>query len=167
MSLVRLNALLFSLFTTHIASASPQFDGTITSIVFMNADPRSGLTSRYDAFCLERPGFLVTLPWDAVQFFEEANVEIYDMGMAECPHGWDMHLMGHRYFTGLGSSEMAAVYPLEQQDGSSLWVTVWFWATHAEAFVSEGKRYIRARVHNMYCADNSGDPCWIDMELPE
>lgn len=100
-------------------------------------------------------------------FIMIGDVAVYDMAHLECPHGWDLHLMGNQYTTGLGSSKMAAVYKVYPEERERpLWVTVWFRAGSASIITENNRSYINAWVHPMYCEDKDRD-CWIRMELPK
>lgn len=154
--------------TSSNAQQPALFEGSIYRIEYSLIDPTETLTEKYDVFCLERPGFKVEVPWDAVQTFKGADftVELYDMGMIECPHGWDLHLMGNRRSTGLWTSDMAAVYRVFPENSQGYYVTVWFSGLDASVHV-EGKRtYVRTRVHHLHCDGNAEDECWIEMTLP-
>ena len=67
-------------------------EGSIFAIERYRYIERSYLTERYDIFCLQRPGFMVEIPWDATYVYgdvtkEQIEVELIDMGMIECKHG--------------------------------------------------------------------------------
>lgn len=126
------------------------------------------MTEKYDVFCLERPGFQVEEPWDAEQTFNRAEfkVQMYDMGLVDCPHGCDLHLMGNRPTTGVWTSDVAAVYRIFPKNSKDYYVTVWFTGSDASVHVDGKRTYIRAAVHHLYCDGNVGDECWIEMTLP-
>ncbi len=154
-----------SIFQQVHAETSSYFTGTIDSIEYSTEDPIEKLTWEFDLFCLERPGFRTELPWDSVLYY--GDVTVYDMAYLECPHGWDLHLMGNQYTTGLGSSKMAVVYKVYPEEREQpLWVTVWFRAGSASIITENNRSYINAWVHPMYCEDKDND-CWIRMELPK
>lgn len=154
--------------TAFFAQENRVFEGSIYRIEYSRSDPTDALTNKYDTFCLERPGFKVEVPWDAVEIFKgpEFTVRLYDMGLVECPHGWDLHLMGNRSTTGLWTSDMAAVYRLFPKEGENYYVTVWFTGLNASIHVDGKRTYIRTRVHHAYCDGDVGDECWIEMDLP-
>lgn len=159
------------LLTLPISSAaqdSDLFEGSIFRVEYSLLDPTDTLTEKYDVFCLERPGFKVEVPWDAVQTFNGADftVQLHDMGMIECPHGWDLHLMGNSRTTGLWTSDIAAVYRVSPETSRDYYVTVWFRGLDASVHVEGKQTYIRTRVHHLYCDGNAGDECWIEMTLP-
>jgi len=57
---------------------------------------------------------MVEIPWDATSAYGDVTkgqieVELIDMGMIECKHGWDLHAMGN-VRQGSGGTEWAAVY---------------------------------------------------------
>jgi hypothetical protein len=86
----------------------------VSSVEWHQSVDESLLTQPFDIFCLERPGFRVKVPRDAVEHFGDASkgqvpVRVYNMSMVECPHGWDIHQMGHQFFAG-GSSQWVVVY---------------------------------------------------------
>lgn len=154
-----------SIFQQARAETSSYFTGTIDSIEYSIEDPIEKLTWEFDLFCLERPGFRTELPWDSVLYY--GDVAVYDMAYLECPHGWDLHLMGNQYTTGLGSSKMAAVYKVYPEERERpLWLTVWFRAVSASIITANNRSYINAWVHPMYCEDIDNN-CWILMELPK
>mgnify|MGYP001590246454 FL=1 len=87
---------------------------TFNTLKRYNTIERSYLTEPYDIFCLQRPGFMVEIPWDASQFYGDPSkgqveVELINMGMIECKHGWDLHAMGN-VRQGSGGTEWVAVY---------------------------------------------------------
>ncbi|MDB2369809.1 hypothetical protein N9W92_07935 [Planktomarina temperata] len=138
------------------------FDGSIFAIEQYRSFERSYLTERYDIFCLQRPGFMVEIPWDASQFYGDFSkgqieVELIDMGMIECKRGWDLHEMGN-VLMGSGGTEWAAVYNDE--------FLVRFTAMQAEiVYTDNGEPSIRALVHPLYCEDIQ-EECRISMKLP-
>lgn len=150
------------------AQQNAMFEGSIFRVEYSRLDPTDTLTEKYDVFCLERPGFKVEVPWDAVQTFNGAGftVQLHDMGMIECPHGWDLHLMGNSRTTGLWTSDIAAVYRVSPENSKDYYVTVWFTGLDASVHVDGKRTFIRARVHHLYCDGNAGDECWIEMTLP-
>lgn len=150
------------------AQNAAMFEGSIYRVEYSRIDPTDTLTEKYDVFCLERPGFKVEVPWDAVQTFKGADftVQLYDMGQVECPHGWDLHLMGNRHTTGVWTSDMAAVYRIFTKDSKDYYLTVWFTGLDASVHVDGKRTYIRTRVHQVYCDDNAVNDCWIEMTLP-
>ena len=88
---------------------------------------------------------------------DEEHVELINMGMIECKHGWDLHAMGN-VRQGSGGTEWAAIYDDE--------FLVRFTAMQAEiTYSDDGKPSIRALVHPMYC-DNIQEECRISMKLP-
>ena len=105
---------------------------------------------------------MVEIPWDATSAYGDVTkgqieVELIDMGMIECKHGWDLHAMGN-VRQGSGGTEWAAVYNNEY--------LVRFTALSAEVTYAEnGHPSISAVVHPIYC-DNSQNECQIDMRLP-
>ena len=136
--------------------------GSIFAIERYRYIQRSYLTEPYDIFCLQRPGFMVELPWDATFVYGDATkgqieVELTDMGMIECKHGWDLHEMGH-VRQGSGGTEWTAVYNDEY--------LVRFTALSADIIYDEnGHPSISAIVHPFYCENNT-NKCQIDMRLP-
>ena len=136
--------------------------GSIFAIERYERVERSYLTERYDIFCLQRPGFMVEIPWDASQFYGhpskgQVEVELIDMGMIECQHGWDLHAMGN-VRQGSGGSEWVAVYNDE--------FLVRFSAMQASiTYSDDGEPSIRALVHPLYC-DDVQEECRISMKLP-
>ena len=105
---------------------------------------------------------MVEIPWDATFVYGDSSkgqteVELIDMGMIECKHGWDLHEMGN-VLLGSGGTEWAAVYNEE--------FIVRFTAMQAEITYSDnGEPSIRALVHTLYCDDTQED-CRISMKLP-
>jgi hypothetical protein len=144
------------------ALKAEDFDGSIFAIEQYRSFERSYLTERYDIFCLQRSGFMVEIPWDATSAYGDVTkgqieVELIDMGMIECKHGWDLHAMGN-VRQGSGGTEWAAVYNDEY--------LVRFTALSAEVIYAEnGHPSISAIVHPLYC-ENALDECQIDMLLP-
>lgn len=144
------------------ATLADGLPGSIFAIERYRSIERSYLTERYDIFCLQRPGFMVEIPWDATFFYGDASqgqteVELINMGMIECKHGWDLHEMGNVRL-GSGGTEWAAVYDDE--------FLVRFTAMQAEITYSDnGEPSIKALVHPMYC-DHVKEECRIYMKLP-
>jgi len=105
---------------------------------------------------------MVEIPWDASQIYGDSSkgqveVELINMGMIECRHGWDLHEMGN-VRQGSGGTEWAAIYNDE--------FLVRFTAMQAEITYSDnGEPSIRALVHPLYC-DNIQEKCSIFMKLP-
>ena len=136
--------------------------GSIFAIEQYRSIERSYLTEPYDIFCLQRPGFMVEIPWDATQYYGDSSkgqvgVELINMGMIECKHGWDLHEMGN-VRQGSGGSEWVAVYNDE--------FLVRFTAMQAEiTYSDDGEPSIRALVHPIYC-DEVQKECRISMKLP-
>jgi len=157
------NALCSFLFTcvpqTLLADGLP---GSIFAIERYNRILASYLTEPYDIFCLQRPGFMVEMSQDATSIYGDPSkgqikVELTDMGMIECKHGWDLHAMGN-VRQGSGGTEWAAVYNDEY--------LVRFTAMSAEVMYAEnGHPSISAIVHPIYCG-NSRNECQIEMKLP-
>ena len=137
-------------------------NGSIFAIEQYRSVDRSYLTEPYDIFCLQRPGFMVEIPWDATSAYGDVTkgqieVELIDMGMVECKHGWDMHAMGN-VRQGSGGTEWAAVYNDEY--------LVRFTAMSAEViYAANGHPSISAIVHPIYCG-NSRNECQIKVKLP-
>jgi hypothetical protein len=152
----------FSLASMTASSKAGELSGSIFAIERYNTIQRSYLTEPYDIFCLQRPGFMVEILWDASQTYGDPSkghveVELIDMGMIECKHGWDLHEMGN-VRQGNGGTEWAAVYNDEY--------IVRFTAMQAEITYSDnGEPSIRALVHPMYC-DDFQEECRISMTLP-
>mgnify|MGYP000114946338 FL=1 len=144
------------------ASLADGLPGSIFAIERYRSIERSYLTEGYDIFCLQRPGFMVEIPWDASKFYgdpskAQVEVELIDMGMIECKHGWDLHEMGN-IRQGSGGTEWIAVYNDE--------FLVRFTAMEAEITYSDnGEPSIRALVHPMYC-ENVSEKCTLYMRLP-
>lgn len=145
-----------------LAGNTGDFVGSIYAIERYKVPKPSYLTEGYDVFCLGKAGFKVEIPWDALQAFGDPAkgqlpVELIDMGMIECPHGWDLHEMGNIKL-GSGGSEWIATYHDEY--------LVRFTALTAEIIYSDdGVPTIRALVHPTYC-DNVQGECRINMKLP-
>ena len=145
-----------------IALQAGGLEGSIFAIEQYRSIDRSYLTERYDIFCLQRPGFMVEIPWDATFVYGDSSkgqveVELIDMGMIECKHGWDLHEMGNRR-QGSGGTEWVAVYNDE--------FIVRFTAMQATVTYSqEGQPSLSALVHPIYCTDLPTE-CQIDMKLP-
>ena len=106
---------------------------------------------------------MVEIPWDASKFYGDPSkgqvgVELIDMGMIECKHGWDLHQMGNRR-QGSGGSEWVAIYNDEY--------LVRFTAMQAKIEYSDGgEPRIFALVHPTYCLVEQ-DECRIHMKLPQ
>ena len=145
-----------------IALQAGELEGSIFAIERYRYIERSYLTERYDIYCLQRPGFMVEMPWDATYVYGDVTkgqieVELIDMDMIECKHGWDLHAMGHVRL-GSGGTEWAAVYNDE--------FLVRFTAMQAKiTYSDDGEPSIKALVHPMYCEDSLGE-CQIEMKLP-
>ena len=158
---IRSALLCASAISAPIALQAGELEGSIFAIEQYRSIERSYLTEPYDIFCLQRPGFMVEIPWDASQFYGDPSkgqveVELINMGMIECQHGWDLHEMGN-VRQGSGGTEWAAVY-----NGEFL---VRFTAIQAEIIYSnDGKPSIRALVHPLYC-DDIQEECRISMKL--
>jgi hypothetical protein len=105
---------------------------------------------------------MVEIPWDAIQIYGDSSkgqveVELIDMGMIECQHGWDLHAMGN-VRQGSGGSEWVAVYNDE--------FLVRFTAMQASiTYSDDGEPSIRALVHPLYC-DDVREKCTLYMRLP-
>ena len=144
------------------ASLAEGFPGSIFAVERYKTIERSYLTEPYDIFCLQRPGFMVEIPWDATQYYGasskgQVGVELINMGMIECKHGWDLHEMGN-VRQGSGGSEWVAVYNDE--------FLVRFTAMQAEiTYSDDGEPSIRALVHPIYCYEVKKE-CRIYMKLP-
>lgn len=144
------------------ASLAEGFPGSIFAIERYKTIERSYLTEPYDIFCLQRPGFMVEIPWDATQYYGDSSkgqvgVELINMGMIECQHGWDLHEMGN-VRQGSGGTEWVAVYNDE--------FLVRFTAMRAEiTYSDDGEPSIRALVHPIYC-DEVQKECKISIKLP-
>ena len=145
-----------------IALQAGGLEGSIFAIERYRYIERSYLTEPYDIFCLQRPGFMVEIPWDATSAYGDVTkgqieVELIDMGMIECKHGWDLHAMGN-VRQGSGGTEWVAVYNNE--------FLVRFTAMQAEiTYSDDGEPIIRALVHPTYC-DDFLEECRIYMKLP-
>ena len=144
-----------------IALQAGGLEGSIFAIEQYRSIDRSYLTEPYDIFCLQRPGFMVEIPWDATSAYGDVTkgqieVELIDMGMIECKHGWDLHAMGN-VRQGSGGTEWVAVYNDE--------FLVRFTAMQAEiTYSDDGEPSIRALVHPLYC-ENVQEECRISMGL--
>ena len=145
-----------------LAGNADDFVGSIYAIERYKEPKPSYLTQSYDVFCLGNSGFKVKIPWDAIQVFGDSAkgqtvVELIDMGMIECPHGWDLHEMGNIKL-GSGGREWVATYDDEY--------LVRFTAMQATITYSDnGEPSIRALVHPTYC-EGAQTECEIDMKLP-
>lgn len=154
--------LLASFMSAPISLQAEDFVGSIFAIEQYRSFERSYITEPYDIFCLQRPGFMVEIPWDASQFYGDPSkgqieVELINMGMIECKHGWDLHAMGN-VRQGSGGTEWAAVYNDEY--------LVRFTAMSAEViYAANGHPSISAIVHPIYCG-NSRNECQIKVKLP-
>jgi hypothetical protein len=142
--------------------SAQSLDGSIFAIEQHNRITDEILTYRYDIFCLERPGFRVKIPWDAVTVYGDpvaghVEVTLYDMGMVECPHGWDTHLMGNTR-QGSGGSEWVATYG----DGYLVRFTA---MTASVIHDDKGIPAVHAVVHPSYCTEQDPLPCQIVMPL--
>lgn len=138
------------------------FDGSIFAIEQYRSFERSYITEPYDIFCLQRPGFMIQVPWDASQFYGKTTkgqieVELIDMGMIECKHGWDLNQIGNRR-QGSGGTEWVAIYKDQY--------LVRFSAIQATVHYStNGEPSIKALVHPTYCKSEEVR-CEIYMKLP-
>ena len=136
--------------------------GSISAIERYNYVERSYITEPFDIFCLSRPGFMVEIPWDASSFYGDSSkgevvVELINMGLIECKHGWDLHLMGN-HFQGSSGSAWVAVYKDEY--------IVRFSALDASVFyLDNGEPIIKAKVHPLYCEEITTN-CRIEFALP-
>jgi|GEM_PF-3685788 len=160
--------LIRSLLASALAIGSPftlqaeNLEGSIFAVEQWRTIERSYLTEPYDIFCLQRPGFMVEIPWDASQHYGNSSkgqvgVELINMGMIECKHGWDLHEMGN-VRQGSGGSEWVAVYNDE--------FLVRFSAMQAQiTYSDDGEPSISALVHPIYC-DDVQEECRISMKLP-
>ena len=154
--------LVASFMSAPVSLQAADFEGSIFAIEQYRSFERSYITEPYDIFCLQRPGFMIEIPWDASQFYGDATkgqieVELIDMGMIECKHGWDLHEMGN-VRQGSGGSEWVAVYNDEY--------LVRFTAMQAEiTYSDDGEPSIRALVHPLYC-DDVQEECRISVKLP-
>ena len=154
--------LVASLVSVPFTVAANAFNGSIFAIERYSSLKRSYITEPYDIFCLQRPGFMVEIPWDASQFYGDPEmgqieIELIDMGMIECKHGWDLHEMGNRR-QGSGGTEWVAVY------GDQYLVR--FTAMEAKVVYSlDGVPSIKASVHLAYC-ENETAKCEINMKIP-
>lgn len=154
--------LVASFMSAPVSLQAADFEGSIFAIEQYRSFERSYITEPYDIFCLQRPGFMIEIPWDASQFYGDATkgqieVELIDMGMIECKHGWDLHEMGNRR-QGSGGTEWVAVY------GDQYLVR--FTAMEATvAYSIEGVPSIKASVHPLYCEYETAK-CEINMKIP-
>jgi len=145
-----------------LAGNTGDFVGSIYAIERYKVPKPWYLTAGYDVFCLGKAGFKVVIPWDAIQVFGDPAkgqlpVELINMGMIECPHGWDLHEMGNIKL-GSGGSEWIATYNDEY--------LVRFTAMDAKiTYSDDGEPSIRALVHPTYC-DVVQEECRINMKLP-
>ena len=152
----------FSLASMTASSEAGELSGLIFAIERYNTIKRSYLTEPYDIFCLQRPGSMVEIPWDASQIYGDSSkgqveVELINMGMIECQHGWNLHEMG-TVRQGSGGTEWAAIYNDE--------FLVRFTARQAEIkYLDDGEPSISALAHPIYC-DDVGEECRIYMKLP-
>lgn len=105
---------------------------------------------------------MVEIPWDASETNGDPQkgqvvVELINMRMIECKHGWDLHEMGN----------------IKQGDGGSEWVAVYddqfivrFTAKWAEIkYSTEGSPSVNAFVHRQQCV-NGASTCLIKFMLP-
>ena len=158
---IRSALLCASAISAPIALQAGELEGSIFAIEQYRSIERSYLTEPYDISCLQRPGFMVEIPWDATYVYGDVTkgqieVELIDMGMIECQHGWDLHAMGN-VRQGSGGTEWAVVYNDEY--------IVRFTAMQAEiTYSDDGEPSIRAVVHPIYC-DNVQEKCSISMGL--
>ena len=154
--------LVASFMSAPVSLQAADFEGSIFAIEQYRSFERSYITEPYDIFCLKRPGFMVEIPWDASQFYGnpskgQVEVELINMGMIECKHGWDLHEMGN-VRQGSGGTEWAAIYNDEY--------IIRFTAMQAEITYSDGgEPSIEALVHPLYCEDVQ-EACRISMKLP-
>lgn len=106
---------------------------------------------------------MVEIPWDATEIYGapekgQVVVELINMGMIKCKHGWDLHEMGN-IKQGSGGSEWVALYNDE--------FLVRFTAMQAEIIYSEnGEPRIRATAHERYCESETSE-CMINFSLPQ
>lgn len=158
----RLYLIVLAIFLPLAPIQAENLPGSIYAIERYNTIKRSYITEPYDVFCLSRPGFMVEIPWDASEMYGDPQngqvvVELINMGMIECKHGWDLNEMGNIKL-GSGGTEWVALYNDE--------FLVRFTATEAEIIYSEdGEPVIRALVHPLYC-DDVQEECSIFMKLP-
>ena len=152
----------FSLASMTASSKVGELSGLIFAIERYNTIKRSYLTEPYDIFCLQRPGFMVEILWDASRIYGvsskgQVEVELINMGMIECQHGRDLHEMGN-VRQGNGGTEWAAIYNDE--------FLVRFTARQAViTYSDDGEPSISALAHPIYCED-VGEECRIYMKLP-
>ena len=154
---------IFLVFVVPMSSIQAEnLPGSIFAVERYNTIKRSYITEPYDVFCLSRPGFTVEIPWDASEMYGDLQngqvvVELINMGMIKCKHGWDLHEMGN-IRQGSGGTEWVAVYNDE--------FLVRFTAMQADIIYShDGAPSIRALVHTLYC-DDIQEECRISIELP-
>ena len=159
----RLYLIVLAIFVPLAPIQAENLPGSIYAIERYNTIKRSYITEPYDVFCLSRPGFMVEIPWDATEIYGapekgQVVVELINMGMIECKHGWDLHEMGN-IKQGSGGSEWVALYNDE--------FLVRFTAMQAEIIYSEnGKPRIRAIAHERYCESETSE-CMINFSLPQ
>lgn len=137
--------------------------GSIYAVEWHQSIDDRTLAYKYDIFCLQRPGFLVSIPFDAVTVYGDpatghVEVTLYNMGMVDCPHGWDTHLMGNKR-QGSGGSEWVATYG----DGYLVRFTA---MTASVIHDDKGIPAVQAVVHPSYCPEQDPLPCQIVMPLP-
>ena len=160
--LVRPFLMFLVLVATMSSIQAENLPGSIYAIERYNTIKRSYITEPYDVFCLSRPGFMVEIPWDANEIYGapekgQVVVELINMGMIECKHGWDLHEMGN-IKQGSGGSEWVALYNDE--------FLVRFTAMQAKIIYSKNAEpIIQALVHPNYC-DDVHDECTIYMKIP-
>lgn len=137
--------------------------GSIFAVERYNTIKRSYITEPYDVFCLSRPGFTIEIPWDASEMYGDPQngqvvVELINMGMIECKHGWDLHEMGN-IRQGSGGTEWVAIYNDQY--------IVRFTAIDAKVIYPQKgfSPIILARVHPTYCNGHQKD-CDMEMKLP-
>jgi hypothetical protein len=132
------------------------------------------LTYPFDIFCLQKPGFLVEISWEAISDFGDASqgqmpVVLYEMAMIECPHGWDLHEMGNVWvdygmwpgpgsWPGPGGHKWVAVY------GDNYLVRFSAWRADIK-YDDDGNPVLHAVVHPLYC-NNEADQCEVQKPLP-
>lgn len=88
--------------------------GSIFAVERHNTIKRSNITEPYDVFCQSRLGFTIDMPWDASEMYGDPQngqvvVELINMGMIECKHGWNLHEMGNILQVS-GGTEWVAIY---------------------------------------------------------
>ena len=160
--LVRPFLMFLVLVATMSSIQAENLPGSIYAIERYNTIKRSYITEPYDVFCLSRPGFMVEIPWDATEIYGapengQVVVELINMGMIECKHGWDLHEMGN-IRQGSAGTEWVAIY-----NGSLL---VRFTAISAKiVYTLDGRPQVKARVHDVYCKENVAT-CEILFNLP-